>query len=77
MGPPPGGRRHPIRNVSFSYREEGAAALNRISLEIPSGRKVALVGPSGAGKSTIFNLLLRFYDIDEGTIASMVRTSER
>ncbi|HWY14042.1 MAG TPA: ABC transporter ATP-binding protein [Rhizomicrobium sp.] len=57
-----------LENVSFTYREEGAAALNQISLEIPSGLKVALVGPSGAGKSTIFNLLLRFYDIDEGTI---------
>ena len=35
----------------------------------PPGRKIALVGPSGAGKSTLFNLLLRFYDPDGGSIA--------
>ena len=32
------------------------------------GKKIALVGPSGAGKSTIFNLLLRFYEVDGGSI---------
>ncbi|HWE05311.1 MAG TPA: ABC transporter ATP-binding protein [Rhizomicrobium sp.] len=68
MRPPPNGGFIRLEDVSFSYREEGTAALNQISLDIPSGRKVALVGPSGAGKSTIFNLLLRFYDIDEGAI---------
>jgi len=40
-----------------------------VTLDVPAGRKVALVGPSGAGKSTIFNLLLRFYDASGGTIA--------
>jgi subfamily B ATP-binding cassette protein MsbA len=68
VGPAPDGGSIRLENVSFTYREEGAAALNQISLDIPAGRKVALVGPSGAGKSTIFNLLLRFYDLDEGTI---------
>lgn len=68
VGPAPQGGSIRLENVSFSYHEEGSSALEQISLEIPSGKKVALVGRSGAGKSTIFNLLLRFYDIDEGTI---------
>ncbi|HTT83409.1 MAG TPA: ABC transporter ATP-binding protein, partial [Rhizomicrobium sp.] len=55
-------------NVSFSYHAEAAAALDRISLEFPPGKKIALVGPSGAGKSTIFHLLLRFYDSQQGRI---------
>jgi len=56
-------------NVSFRYSaDSGAPTLDGISLDIPPGKKIALVGPSGAGKSTIFNLLLRFYDSDSGNI---------
>jgi subfamily B ATP-binding cassette protein MsbA len=55
-------------NVVFGYHAD-APALDGVSFEIPPGRKIALVGPSGAGKSTIFNLLLRFYDCDGGTIS--------
>jgi subfamily B ATP-binding cassette protein MsbA len=58
-----------FRNVSFAYHGAADTAVSGIDLEIPPGSKVALVGPSGAGKSTIFNLLLRFYDIEGGTIA--------
>jgi ATP-binding cassette, subfamily B, bacterial MsbA len=54
-------------NVDFAYHAD-APALDRITLDIPAGKKVALVGPSGAGKSTIFNILLRFYDCDAGSI---------
>ncbi|MFZ3234783.1 MAG: ABC transporter transmembrane domain-containing protein [Stellaceae bacterium] len=54
--------------VRFGY-SPGAVALNDVSLLIPAGRTVALVGASGAGKSTILNLIPRFFEIDEGSIA--------
>jgi ATP-binding cassette, subfamily B, bacterial MsbA len=56
-------------NVSFAYHDGADTAIAGLDLEIPPGSKVALVGPSGAGKSTIFNLLLRFYEVDAGEIA--------
>jgi subfamily B ATP-binding cassette protein MsbA len=58
-----------FQNVSFAYRDGNGETLSRVTLDIPAGKKIALVGPSGAGKSTIFNLLLRFYDAQGGTIA--------
>jgi subfamily B ATP-binding cassette protein MsbA len=59
-----------FRNVSFTYAADAAApAVVDVDLEIKPGSKVALVGPSGSGKTTIFNLLLRFYEADRGTIA--------
>lgn len=54
-------------NVSFAYRSE--PVLNKISFEIPKGKKVALVGASGSGKSTLADLLPRFYDVSEGSIS--------
>jgi subfamily B ATP-binding cassette protein MsbA len=56
-------------NAGFAYRGAAEAAIAGVDLDIPPGSKVALVGPSGAGKSTIFNLLLRFYDLDAGAIS--------
>jgi len=56
-------------NVSFAYHDGADSAITGLEMEIQPGSKVALVGPSGAGKSTIFNLLLRFYDVDGGQIA--------
>lgn len=53
-------------HVSFKYAD--APVLRDFSLVIEPGEKVALVGPSGCGKSTIGNLLLRFYDVTEGSI---------
>jgi subfamily B ATP-binding cassette protein MsbA len=58
-----------FRGVDFAYQADAEATLSQVSLDIPAGRKIALVGPSGAGKSTIFNLLLRFYDAESGEIA--------
>jgi ATP-binding cassette subfamily B protein len=56
-------------NVTFRYPSRPkVAALNDFSLDIKAGETVALVGPSGAGKSTVFQLLLRFYDVSEGSI---------
>ena len=55
--------------VSFSYPARPAQpALDRFSLEVAQGERVALVGPSGAGKTTAFALLLRFYDPQAGAL---------
>jgi ATP-binding cassette, subfamily B, bacterial MsbA len=54
--------------VRFGY-QPGTVALDGVSLTVPAGSTVALVGPSGAGKSTLLNLIPRFYDADNGTIA--------
>lgn len=56
-----------IKNINFKYEEE--VVLKDFSLEVKKGQTVALVGQSGSGKSTIANLLTRFYDVNEGTIA--------
>ena len=57
-----------FRHVTFKYPNRDQPVFNKVSFKIPGGRKVALVGPSGCGKSTVFQLLLRFYDTDEGHI---------
>jgi len=54
-------------NVSFSYNEN-RKILKNVSLNVPSGKKIAIVGPSGAGKSTLGRLLFRFYDSNQGKI---------
>ncbi len=55
--------------ICFSYPSRpGQWALDRLDLQVRAGERVALVGPSGAGKSTIFQLLLRFYEPQAGSI---------
>jgi subfamily B ATP-binding cassette protein MsbA len=69
MAPPPIGGSVRFKDVTFSYHaDNGNPTIDDVSLEIAPGEKIALVGPSGSGKSTIFNLLLRFYDVEGGKI---------
>ena len=56
-----------FENVAFAY-PDGTMALHDTSFNIRAGETVAIVGPSGAGKSTIFNLILRLYDLKSGSI---------
>ncbi len=64
-----GGSAVALRDVSFRYPSRPQhAALAHFTLEVAPGETVALVGPSGAGKSTVFQLLLRFYDVAEGRV---------
>ncbi|MGN1328828.1 MAG: ABC transporter ATP-binding protein [Eubacterium sp.] len=56
-----------FNNVNFSYTE-GHPVLKDFTLTVPSGKKVALVGATGSGKTTVVNLLMRFYDIESGSI---------
>lgn len=57
-----------FRDVRFRYSDDTPFILDGLSLEIPIGRKVAFVGTSGGGKSTIAQLLVRFFEPQEGTI---------
>lgn len=56
-------------NVHFSYLTEDGKALDGISFIAPPGKVTALVGSSGSGKSTILNLILRFYDVEQGSVS--------
>lgn len=56
-----------IRDVSFSY-DKKRSLIEDLSLNIKKGQRVAIVGPTGSGKTTLINLLMRFYDVDRGSI---------
>ena len=57
-----------FRNITYKYLDKNILALNNINLEINPGESLAIVGPSGSGKSTLINLILRFFDPDEGEV---------
>jgi subfamily B ATP-binding cassette protein MsbA len=57
-----------FNNVSFKYPDTEEYALQNVSFTIPKGKTIALVGFSGAGKTTVADILMRFYDIDDGEI---------
>lgn len=56
-----------FKNVKFGYNSD-KTIIHDFSAKIKAGQKVAIVGPTGAGKTTLVNLLMRFYEIDEGDI---------
>ena len=56
-----------LDNVSFRYLPD-QPLIDHVNVRVEPGKTVAIVGPTGAGKTTIVNLLMRFYDIDEGRI---------
>lgn len=56
-----------FRNVKFGYRPDKVVIKN-FSAKIKAGQKIAIVGPTGAGKTTIVKLLMRFYDVNDGSI---------
>ena len=56
-----------IENVDFSYRED-RPLIEDFNLRVSPGQRVALVGPTGCGKTTVINLLMRFYDVNAGSI---------
>ena len=56
-----------LRNVCFSYVKD-QKLIENFSLDVAPGQRVAIVGPTGCGKTTMINLLMRFYDVDAGSI---------
>ena len=56
-----------LENVSFSYIPS-RPLIENLSLSVASGQRIAIVGPTGCGKTTLINLLMRFYDVREGSI---------
>ena len=60
-----------LKDVTFAYQDSSQheEVFSNLNLRIPAGQRIGLVGPSGGGKSTLTRLLLRFDDINEGTVA--------
>lgn len=56
-----------LRNVSFSYVPE-KKLIENLNLKVKPGQRIAIVGPTGCGKTTLINLLMRFYDVNSGSI---------
>jgi len=56
-----------LQNVRFGY-DKNQTVIHDLSLQVESGKLIAIVGPTGAGKTTIINLLMRFYDVEAGNI---------
>ncbi|HVU10341.1 MAG TPA: ATP-binding cassette domain-containing protein, partial [Phototrophicaceae bacterium] len=63
-----GAKQWDIRFEHVGFRYDADVVLNEVSLEIPAGRRIAIIGASGSGKSTLVNLLARFWDANSGQI---------
>lgn len=57
-----------LKNVNFSYLPD-KKLIENFSLDVRKGQKIAIVGPTGCGKTTLINLLMRFYDVNSGSIS--------
>lgn len=57
-----------FRNVTFRYDAQSALALDGVSLTVPAGASLGIVGPTGSGKTSLANLLLRFWECDQGAV---------
>lgn len=57
-----------LQAVDFSYKKD-VELIKGLSVSVPAGRRVAIVGPTGCGKTTLINLLMRFYDVDGGSVS--------
>lgn len=57
-----------FKNVTFKYKKDEDNTLKGLNLKLEPNKKIAIIGRSGNGKSTIFNLLLRYFDVTEGEI---------
>ena len=57
-----------LHDVSFSYVPE-VSLIEHLNLNVTHGKRVAIVGPTGCGKTTLINLLMRFYDVNDGSIS--------
>ncbi len=57
-----------LKNVDFSYNPERELIKN-LNLDVQPGQRIAIVGPTGCGKTTVINLLMRFYDVNSGSIS--------
>jgi ATP-binding cassette subfamily B protein len=57
-----------LSDVKFSY-EEGQKLIEDLNLDVAPGQRIAIVGPTGCGKTTLINLLMRFYDVNGGSVS--------
>uniref|UniRef100_I5AQZ2 ABC-type multidrug transport system, ATPase and permease component n=1 Tax=Eubacterium cellulosolvens (strain ATCC 43171 / JCM 9499 / 6) TaxID=633697 RepID=I5AQZ2_EUBC6 len=57
-----------LSDVSFSYLPD-KPLIEHLNVDVTAGKRIAIVGPTGCGKTTLINLLMRFYDVNEGSIA--------
>lgn len=65
--PTPSGRIE-ADHIRFAYEDDGVERIHDLSISVKAGQHIAIVGPTGCGKTTLVNLLMRFYDVDSGSI---------